>query len=154
MQEMRRLGLDETKKGRRIRCFGIVAWATFVLLSITLRRGDILGAAGAVGVCFLGVYVYIEQRAIQEKRRSIESLFGDTYKVVRSFTDEDYNKLSAEEKEEFDETSSDIGSHELDCEEGLDRILWIKLTLFVLLTLQWAFGAAIYDLVGFLLRAS
>lgn len=75
-------------------------------------------------------------------------------KVVRSFTDEDYHKLSAEEREEFDETSSDIGSHELDCEEGLDRILWIKLTLFVLLTLQWAFGAAIYDLVGFLLRAS
>lgn len=149
---MRKVYLDKTKKGRRIRYIGIVSWFICIFLSIVLKRPDFLGAAGAVGICFLLYYVYVEQKEIRTNRKLMESMFGDTYKMVNSFTEYDYNKLSDQEKEDFNETSSDIGRNELDFEEGLEHISTIQLKLLVLLTLQWAFGTAIYDLGNMLLR--
>ncbi|KPA22271.1 hypothetical protein shim_05490 [Shimia sp. SK013] len=136
----------ESRAARRIRFIGIAGWIATCIASATLGRSDLLGAAGAVGLAALLPYVYVEQQKISEELASMKALFGSAYHDINRMSSSEYEELSENEKQQYNETGADIGSAELAYQDDEKKIHVRELILAVLLTLQWAFGAAIYDL--------
>ena len=141
---------QETRHAAYIRKCGILAWLLVVCLGVIFANGDLFGAGGAVGLCFLLGYVFIERRKIADQLEAMKRHFGDTYKAVQQMTTEQFEKLSEEDQDEINEAGSDIGSFETAYHNDLKRVERRELLLAIALTLQWAFGNVVFDLLKFL----
>jgi hypothetical protein len=116
-----------------------------MIAAIFFSRSDLVGAAGAVGLSALLPYVYFQRKEIAKNRESMRRHFREASKVLSRTTSQDFERLSVDEQRSFNETSSDIGSFELAFEEMVETLERREIVAAVILTLQWAFGAAIFD---------
>jgi hypothetical protein len=143
---------QESKFANRIKWIGLFGWVITIVFAFAFGRSDLLGAAGAVGLAALVPYVYVEQVQINDELGSMRASFGRAYHDIHRMTSSEYEQLSEDEKHQYNETGSDIGSAELAYESDLKRIQDREVILAVLLTIQWAFGAAFFDLVSWSLE--
>lgn len=149
----------ESKDAKSIRYLGTFGWVSTCILAIAFDRADLLGAAGALGLAALLPYVYIERQKIDASRRSMHEFYGNAYHEISRVTQSEYDGMSDDDKHEFDddkhefdETGSDIGSFDLAYDDDFKKIEKREVILAVAMTLQWAFGAAIFDACAWLLK--
>ncbi|MCR9150416.1 MAG: hypothetical protein NXH83_09595 [Rhodobacteraceae bacterium] len=140
---------SEAKKSRNIRYLGVLASLLTLVAGIVLERSDFIGAVGAVGLAALVPYAYFEKKNVEDKRSAMRAFYGSSYHEAKRMKPSEYEKLSKEDKHQYNELSSDIGTREIEFDEDVSLVERRELLLAVLLTLLWAFGAAIYDLINF-----
>ena len=142
----------ESESARNIKLMGFAGWIATMVLAVLLPRSDFFGAAGAVGLCALVSYIYVERQSIERSREGMRRMFGSGYHEINRMTRTEYDQLSDEKKHQFNETGADIGSAEMTFEDELRTVERQEVKLAIALTLQWGFGAAIFDAGAWMLR--
>ena len=144
---------NETKKARNIKIVGLFGWVMTTVLAFSVQRSDLLGAAGAVGLVALLLYIFEERQAISNEKLSMQRFYGQGFHDLNRMTSAEYATLSEDEKHEADETGSDIGTFEMMYENDLQRVENTEIKLAAFLTLQWAFGSVFFDSLSWIFIA-
>lgn len=142
------------RAARKLRLIGIGGWLAATIAAWFLGSREAFAAAGAIGLCTILAFVVIERRAIDDERESMRRFYGDSRVNVMNMTEKEYNKLSEIDKHAYDETAYDIWRNEAAYDADVRRVENLELVAAVILTLQLAYGAMLYDILAGLINAN
>ena len=129
-----------SKRGKLVAILGFAIWITASVFGVWNINGELIGAAGAVGICFLVPFVFIEQANINERMNAMQHFYRDVKIHSETMTHVEYEGLDEEEKEQFGEAESGYLVAQLNFEADITRVKFLEISAGILFTLQWAFS--------------